>query len=1448
MANSYNVTNITIKKKDGDVDITSNFTTSYSPSTNTIYVYPKINIDEDIEVWYYIDYTTNGHSCPQKQMDGVIPKSEVDCSNTNASINADGHDAGTEQVWGVNNNNSVEFTLTTGNASCVPHMTGAVIESNRKTRGIQVECFSYEFDEENQKVTVSTQETATTTTKYLNIDYYINDDESNIKYASILLKKIGTSDCTGVNALQPNPLSWRSDETTAKTIYLETSEDSRCPATPTATTCTNNKFYATIIPNTNQVSVTPPTNNPNLEEGILTISYTVGGAERTPLTVNLSKNGSSVDCSTATANIQPSTYEWQSGDITPYTFTLTSTNASCPAVVNGVTFNPSSTVFVSGLTSSQNEFTVTPTADTDANARMTVNYSIDGRPLTIYNIQLVKHGSSTPTECDNMTVSISPRTGYWLSGDNTSVSSFTLTRTANCVPKVTTAITNPINSDIFDVTWDDNIVYVRTKNYREGDITSILTVKYKMNGTGSETTVFDTVTLTKQGSGSTPSGCDSATRIQDNVRFNLNGRVIGDGGPNVYQVPKTEVSNFSIKQSNGSNLPNWLSFTSFTDGNYAIIELKATAQTSVPSPVTVGLYYNGTYCSTVGSCSVSMEDTCSNKCGGDKVIVKVDGSTYSSPCIWNSNDTSSKNFVFSCPNGSGCSLRITNVTNPTHPEVFTQSYNANTNTVTITATGNTIFDVNDLISVRYGFDDSTDGSSKTINIGKKGTLDCDVTVDPSTGVWEADDTSAKIFTLSASSSCNPIITRLDLTPDEIFTTATTVDNTHFKVNVSNIIPTSDKLKSLTVYYALVSDGEEIKGPDVTLMKKGDEHDYSRVLTFYDCQVGGGDSNISFIRAAGTTGELYYQKDNETSTWIKYNDGDSISPTARGTIRLKGNLRNSNGNGIGTFKSSNQCSVSGNPMSLVVGGNTTKYNTLLDRGQFACLFGVEEYNSIEYGMRYMKSAKNIELSATALTPYCYDRMFCRCFTLNGAPKLPATTLAEGCYSRMFFENTALEAVENDMLSPEGLNSTLPQSCYYGMFAKCSNLKNIPSLKATTIGIRAYYGMFSGCTSLEGPNNISEEPLFDYNFAYGNELNLQNYACNYMFYNCTSLTATPHFKFGTISEYCCNVMFKGCTALTSAIIESDGTAASGPHGLYNMFGDCSGLTSVTLNIDTTDCGNGAFSSMFYNCTRLATVDTNLNLHDYARESCCNSMFYNCSRLTAINMSNDSLQATTLGERCYENMFYNCRNITNCPISVLPATISAEGCYRNMFYLCDKMTTAPKIEVIDFKAECCCRMFAYCSSLTDAPEFSDYCGGVEPSYTWGDRALMEMFLECHSLSSITWVRNIINARVDNRWCSGYTAQAGGVIREGITRDWVKGVSPTGTFTGSVSRLKTPQGCIDTSGEYTYIWLYGDDCAADSDGQYSGIPRGWTIFGDSSCYGCPSGQHYEDCECVPD
>ena len=184
-----------------------------------------------------------------------------------------------------------------------------------------------------------------------------------------------------------------------------------------------------------------------------------------------------------------------------------------------------------------------------------------------------------------------------------------------------------------------------------------------------------------------------------------------------------------------------------------------------------------------------------------------------------------------------------------------------------------------------------------------------------------------------------------------------------------------------------------------------------------------------------------------------------------TLSFRGKLSITSRKGVGTFKISKSCDLTGNCNSILFGDDAVNNNSLSGK---------------DYAFRYLfkncTTIRNVSsnfLPATTLANYCYYNMFYGCTSLTTAAELPATTLANYCYRYMFYNCTSLKTA-----------STLPATtlkpyCYQNMFYGCTSLTTAPELPATTLKSDCYSYMFRGCSKLNYIKAMfTTTPSFDY----------------------------------------------------------------------------------------------------------------------------------------------------------------------------------------------------------------------------------------------------------------------------------------------------------------------------------------------------------------------------------
>ena len=285
---------------------------------------------------------------------------------------------------------------------------------------------------------------------------------------------------------------------------------------------------------------------------------------------------------------------------------------------------------------------------------------------------------------------------------------------------------------------------------------------------------------------------------------------------------------------------------------------------------------------------------------------------------------------------------------------------------------------------------------------------------------------------------------------------------------------NDHLKQFANHAAYQAAESSLDRPNVSYcVAEGDvhynpyvQHDYAEdYLTFVAKESG------TFTFTPTSSNVISYSTDNGT-TWT---EGNSVSVNNGDKVMWKGAMTPAEYEGIGTFNSTANFDVQGNPMSLLYGENFKEQTSLTGKNY--------AFYSLFVGSTVV-SAENLSLPATTLANNCYSYMFESCTSLTTAPELPAATLANNCYS--------------------------------GMFRGCTNLTTAPELSAETLAGNCYHQMFKGCTNLVTAPELPAETLAGYCYSE-------------MFRDCTSLTTVPELPATTLANGCYNNMFNGCANL-------------------------------------------------------------------------------------------------------------------------------------------------------------------------------------------------------------------------------------------------------------------------------------------------------------------------------
>ena len=520
--------------------------------------------------------------------------------------------------------------------------------------------------------------------------------------------------------------------------------------------------------------------------------------------------------------------------------------------------------------------------------------------------------------------------------------------------------------------------------------------------------------------------------------------------------------------------------------------------------------------------------------------------------------------------------------------------------------------------------------------------------------------------------------------------------------------------------------------------------------------------------------------NSGATWNTLaSNTNSPTITAGNTIMWKGTITPTTNKGVGTFSSTGNFEVKGNPMSLLYGDNFIGSKSLNGKAYaFACMFS---------GVTTLVMADKIGLPATTLEQHCYDTMFKGCTSLTTTPQLPATTLEQYCYDTMFADCTSLTT------APELPATTLATWCYHRMFDGCTSLNRAPKLRALTLANYCYTQMFKGCTSLTRAPKLPA-------------VTLKEDCYEYMFYGCTSLNYIKCLATDISATNCTTNWVNGVAAIGTFVKDESMTSWTiGVNGIptgwssqgfdykhepltfvalesgtftvnsndvnYSLDNGVTwstltaGSTSPTIPIDGTIMwkatltpdptdrfgvirfrssgifeveGNpmsllygdnfigqtslagktNAFRSMLGSCDKLIFAENLQLLATELAPYCYANMFYDCSGLT----TTPELPASTMTASAYTSMFYGCRSLTTAPS--LPATTLAVDCYNGMFYNCSSLVVAPSLPATALTKDCYNGMFGYCQSLTTAPSL--------PATTLAERCYSYMFIKCTRLTT--------------------------------------------------------------------------------------------------------------------
>ena len=224
-----------------------------------------------------------------------------------------------------------------------------------------------------------------------------------------------------------------------------------------------------------------------------------------------------------------------------------------------------------------------------------------------------------------------------------------------------------------------------------------------------------------------------------------------------------------------------------------------------------------------------------------------------------------------------------------------------------------------------------------------------------------------------------------------------------------------------------------------------------------------------------------------------------------------------------------------------------------------------------------------------------------------------------------------------------------------------------------------GSFSTTGKFNAKGNVMSM-LYGDNFEGQTNLTGKTYAFYRMFYNCTKLIDASELILPAtiLSIFCYSEMFWNCSSLIA-----------------------------TPELPATTLANNCYKLMFYNCSSLTTAPE-LPAWDLSAY-CYSKMFQKCTSL----IKAPELPATYTVNYCYENMFDGCTSLANAP--ELPATSLDVYSYQYMFQNCTSLTVAPELPAETVPNYCYRYMFKGCSKLSTITMLATTLGQRYPLNMW-------------------------------------------------------------------------------------------------------------------------------------
>lgn len=269
-----------------------------------------------------------------------------------------------------------------------------------------------------------------------------------------------------------------------------------------------------------------------------------------------------------------------------------------------------------------------------------------------------------------------------------------------------------------------------------------------------------------------------------------------------------------------------------------------------------------------------------------------------------------------------------------------------------------------------------------------------------------------------------------------------------------------------------------------------------------------------------------------------------------------------------------------------------------------------------------------------------------------------------FSNAFQDCTALTSFDLSNLEyNSGGNSSMA-----GMFQGCTGLTtaNLPSLVAiyASSGSNSNQITFKGCTGLTSANLGSLVYIGGVGNActqmFNGDTNLAtvdisklakisgNYALNYTFYNCTSLTSLSFNNLAYTNTNFNGVFANTLSGVTGCTVHFPAEWQTTMANWSNIINGMGGTNTTVLfdlpnvrKLDLTSIKvirNNVFKEFANNnyFPNIISVDLS-GLKTIRADSACTKMFYNCSNITSVDLSNLEEFASGWGYECFADAFY-------------------------------------------------------------------------------------------------------------------------------------------------------------------------------------------------------------------